>query len=149
MKVDVTTEALIDRPRNEVAAYAADPTNAPRWYANIDSISWKTQPPVRVGSLLTFVARFLGRRLEYTYEVVDFVPDEKLVMRTAQGPFPMETTYTWTDAGAGKTRMTLRNQGEPGGFVSIAAPMVSSAMRRANLKDLANLKKILELPPAH
>lgn len=144
MKVDVTTEALIDRPRNEVALYAADPTNAPKWYANIDSINWKTQPPVRVGSLMTFVARFLGRRLEYTYEVVDSVPGERFVMRTAQGPFPMETTYTWADAGPGMTRMTLRNRGEPSGFASIAAPMMSAAMRRANIKDLASLKRLLE-----
>jgi uncharacterized membrane protein len=146
LKVDVTTETLINRPRNEVAAYVADPTNAPKWYANIDSITWKTQPPVRIGSLMTFVARFLGRRLEYTYEVVDSIPGERFVMRTAQGPFPMETTYTWADAGPGKTRMTLRNRGEPSGFASIAAPMMSSAMRRANLKDLANLKTLLENP---
>lgn len=144
MKVDVTTEAVIDRPRSEVAAYAGDPSNAPRWYSNIDSISWKTQPPLRVGSLMTFVARFLGRRLEYTYEIVDIVAGEKLVMRTAQGPFAMETTYTWADAGPGRTRMTLRNRGEPSGFASIAAPMMGSAMRRANNKDLASLKKILE-----
>ena len=144
MKVDVTTEAVIDRPRSEVASYAGDPTNAPNWYANIDSVTWKTDPPLRVGSLMSFVARFLGRRLEYTYEIVDFVPGERLVMRTAQGPFAMETAYTWTDAGPGKTRMTLRNLGEPSGFASIAAPVMSSAMRRANVKDLASLKAILE-----
>jgi uncharacterized membrane protein len=146
VKVDVTTEAVIDRPRTEVASYASDPTNTPMWYANIESIRLKTQPPVRVGSLMTFVASFLGRRLEYTYEIVDFVPGERLVMRTAQGPFPMETTYEWADAGSGKTRMALRNRGEPSGFASIAAPMMSSAKRRANLKDLANLKRILEKP---
>lgn len=144
MKIDVTTDAVIDRSRSEVASYAADPTNAPTWYSNIDSISWKTQPPVRVGSLMTFVARFLGRRLEYTYEVVDFVPGERLVMRTAQGPFAMETTYTWADTGPDQTRMTIRNRGEPSGFASVAAPVMSAAMRRANLKDLANLKKIVE-----
>jgi hypothetical protein len=146
VKVDVTTEAVIDRPRGEVASYAGDPTNAPVWYANIESSRWETQPPVRIGSRMTFVARFLGRRLEYTYEIVDFVPGERLVMRTAQGPFAMETTYVWADAGPGKTRMTLRNRGEPSGFASIAAPLMSSAMRRANLKDLANLKKILDKP---
>lgn len=144
MKVDVITEAVIDRPRSEVASYAADPTHAPQWYANIDSVRWRTQPPVGVGSRMTFVARFLGRRLEYTYEIVDFVPGERLVMRTARGPFAMETTYTWTDADPGKTRMTLRNRGEPSGFASIAAPMMSQAMRRANTKDLASLKKLLE-----
>src|SRR5690242_13838110 len=95
LKVDVVTEIEIARPRHEVAGYAADPTKAPAWYSNIQSIRWLTDPPVRIGSRMTFIAHFLGRRLEYTYEVVDLAPGERLVMRTADGPFAMETTYTW------------------------------------------------------
>lgn len=144
MAVDVITEVVIARARDEVAAYAADPSNAPRWYANIDSISWRTPPPMRVGSKLDFVARFLGRRLAYTYEVVDHVPAQRLVMRTSQGPFPMETTYAWEQVDDTHTRMTLRNRGEPSGFSKLGAPMVAAAMRRANRADLANLKRILE-----
>ena len=144
MKVDMTTEAVIERPRAEVSSYAGDPTNAPRWYSNIDSVTWKTQPPIRVGSRMAFVARVLGRRLEYTYEIVELVPGERLVMRTAEGPFAMETTYAWQDSGPGRTRMTLRNRGEPQGFAAVTAPVMAGAMRRANLKDLARLKQILE-----
>jgi uncharacterized membrane protein len=144
MKVDVSTETVISRPRSEVAGFAGDPTNAPLWYANINSIKWLTQPPVTVGSRMTFAARFLGRRLEYTYEVVDAIPGERLVMRTSEGPFAMETTYTWADAGPGQTRMTLRNRGEPSGFAAVTAPVMGAAMNRANSKDLAQLKKLLE-----
>jgi uncharacterized protein YndB with AHSA1/START domain len=142
--VDVLTEITIDRPVAAVAAYAGDPANAPEWYANIRSVEWETSPPVREGSRVAFVARFLGRTLAYTYEVVDLVPGERLVMRTAQGPFPMETTYTWEPAGDAATRMTLRNRGEPAGFSKVAGPAMASAMRRANRKDLATLKSILE-----
>src|SRR5687767_14969066 len=109
MAVDVTVETVIDRPRALVAAFAGDPTNAPRWYVNIKSVEWKTSPPVQLGSRMGFVAHFLGKRIEYTYEVVELVPGEKLVMRTAEGPFPMETTYTWTALDAARTKMTLRN----------------------------------------
>ena len=144
MKIDVETQIVIDRPRDQVAAYAADPTNAPAWYSNIDSVNWLTQPPVRTGSQMTFVARFLGRRLQYTYEVVDLVPGERLVMRTPSGPFAMETTYSWTDAGAGKTKMSLRNRGEPSGFASVAARVMAGAVRRETLKNLATLKEMLE-----
>jgi uncharacterized protein YndB with AHSA1/START domain len=142
--VDVMTEVVIDRPCAEVATYAADPAHAPEWYANIESVQWQTEPPVRVGSRMDFVARFLGRRLAYTYEVVELVPGERLVMRTAQGPFPMETAYTWQAVDAGRTRMTLRNRGEPAGFGKVAAPVMAAAMRRANNKDLATIKRVLE-----
>jgi hypothetical protein len=127
-----------------VAAYAADPGNAPQWYENIESVEWETEPPIAVGSRLAFVARFLGRRLAYTYEIRELAPGERLVMSTSQGPFPMETTYEWTDAPGGTTRMTLRNRGRPSGFATIAAPALAAAMRRANRKDLARLKRILE-----
>jgi hypothetical protein len=143
MGIDVETETVIDCPPDRVAGYASDPANAPRWYANIESAAWTTPPPLRVGSRFSFAARFLGRRLEYTYEVVELVPGCRLVMRTAEGPFPMETTYTWEPAGEERTRMTLRNRGEPRGFSRLAAPFMARAVRRANRRDLAALESQL------
>jgi hypothetical protein len=146
MSVDVRTEIVIDRPVDVVAAYAAEPSNAPEWYANIERVEWMTAPPMAVGTQVAFVARFLGRRLEYTYEIADHVPNTRLVMRTAQGPFPMETTYEWSSEGD-RTRMTLRNRGEPAGFAKVMAPLMAPAMRRANRKDLTAIKQILESRP--
>jgi uncharacterized protein YndB with AHSA1/START domain len=143
--VDVVCELEIPRPRAEVAAYAADPDNTTSWYANIKAVEWETPRPLAVGSRLAFVATFLGRRrLTYTYEIRELVPGERLVMSTAQGPFPMETTYTWDDAADGATRMTLRNRGEPSGFAKVAAPVMARAMRRAMNGDLRRLSGILQ-----
>jgi uncharacterized membrane protein len=144
MPVDVLTEITIARPADVVAAYAADPANAPAWYENIASVRWETAPPLRTGSRVAFTAGFLGRPLAYTYEITEFVPTERLVMRTAQGPFPMETTYTWQALDDRSTRMTLRNRGEPAGFSKLAGSVMTAAMRRANRKDLAKLRQILE-----
>jgi len=144
MPVDVVIAVEIDRPREEVAAFASDPDNATAWYENIDTVEWRTSKPLGVGSRITFGARFLGRRLAYTYEVREWAAGERFVMRTAEGPFPMETTYAWEDGEAGGTRMTLRNRGEPARFAGLAAPVIAAAMRRANRKDLRRLKSLLE-----
>ena len=147
MAVDVVCEREIPRPREEVAAYAADPDHTTEWYANIKAVEWETPRPLAVGSRLAFIASFLGRRLSYTYEIRELVPGERLVMSTAQGPFPMETTYTWEDAGDGATRMTMRNRGEPSGFAKVGAPVMTRAMKRAMRQDLERLSRILVARP--
>ena len=144
MPVDVESVIEIACPRSAVAAFAADPNNATTWYRNIKQVSWKTGPPVAIGTQVDFVAHFLGRTLAYTYEVVELQPEERFVMRTAQGPFPMETSYSWSDTADGGTRMSLRNRGEPSGFGQVVAPLMALAMRRANRKDLELLKATLE-----
>ncbi len=141
--VDVSVEIIIERPLAEVADYASDPTNAPDWYANIISADWQTEPPVAVGSEVAFIARFLGRELRYTYEVVEHTANRH-VMRTAQGPFPMETTYRFASTDEGYTRVTLQNRGNPTGFSRLASPVMRIAMRRAMGQDLQVLKDRLE-----
>lgn len=144
MPVDVSSEVVIRCPREGVASFAADPDNAPAWSANIKAVEWKSPRPLQIGARVAFVAHFLGRRLAYTYEVRELVPGERLVMRTAEGPFPMETTYVWESVADGETRMILRNRGQPAGFSRLVAPFLASAVRRANRKDLLRLKNILE-----
>ncbi|MGI8731619.1 MAG: SRPBCC family protein [Solirubrobacteraceae bacterium] len=144
MPVDVRSEIVIQRPRAEVAAFASDPGNATRWCANIRSVEWQTDPPLAVGSRLAFVAKLLGSRLAYTYEVLELQPGERLVMSTSQGPFPMQTTYVWQDADGGATRMQLCNQGEPAKFSKVSGRLIERSIRRSNRKDLRRLKAILE-----
>jgi uncharacterized membrane protein len=148
VSVDVTTSIVIDRPRGQVAAFAGDLDRTTSWYRNITAVAWLTPKPLEIGSQVTFTAKFLGRQLTYTYEVRDLVPGERLVMSTQEGPFPMETTYTWEDEPDDATRMTLRNRGEPSGFANVTASVMAGAMRRANRKDLEQLKRLIEAEAA-
>jgi hypothetical protein len=143
-RIDVETEIVIARTRELVSRYAADPGNATEWYENIESVEWETPPAIAVGSRMAFVARFLGRRLAYVYEIKELEPGERLVMATTDGPLAMETTYSWEDAGDGATLMRLRNRGKPSGFSRLLAPFMGIAVRRANRKDLERLQELLE-----
>jgi len=142
--VDVTTSIEIRRPRADVAEYAMDPCAIPQWYANIRSVQVLTEGWFGPGARAAFEAVFAGRVLRYVYEVRERVPGVLLVMSTADGPFPMRTTYRFTDAPGGATRMELRNDGAPRGFSKIAAPLIGAMMRRENRKDLQRLKAHLE-----
>ncbi len=142
--VDVRTEIMIQSSLEKVSEYAANPDNAPKWYVNIKSAEWKTPKPLKIGSRIAFHAEFLGRTLSYIYEIVEFIPNKKMVMRTAEGPFPMETTYTWEAIDSNVTRMTLRNKGNPTGFTKLFAPFMSTIMKSANKKDLKLIKELLE-----
>ena len=142
--IDVITEIIIHANTEEVAAFAADPGNAPQWYINIKAVEWQTSKPLQQGSRIAFKAKFLGRELGYVYEITEFVPGEKLVMQTADGPFPMKTTYAWQKINNTTTKMTLRNQGNPSGFSKWITPFMRAAMKRANKKDLKLLKSIFE-----
>lgn len=147
--VDVLTKIRIECPLDIVSSYAANPDHAPEWYANIQSVEWRTPKPLAVGSQIAFTAQFLGRHLEYVYQIIEYTPGEKLVMRNVDGPFPMETIYAWEAIDGHSTLMTLRNKGNPTGFSRIFAPFMSLAIKSANTKDLQKLKHILEKQSGH
>ena len=142
--VDVVTQMRISRPAAEVAEYASNPENAPDWYVNIKSAQWKTPKPLTVGSRIAFHATFLGRKLDYTYEITELKPGIRLTMETSEGPFPMKTIYSWEVIDSNTTLMTLRNKGVPSGISTLFAPLMASSMKKANNHDLQRLKQILE-----
>ena len=142
--VEVKADTIISSPISNVAEYTTDPDNAPEWYRNIDRSVWKSAKPLQVGSHIGFSANFLGKKMSYTYEIKEFIPEKKLVMEAIDSPLAMQTTYLWESVGEGKTRMTLINRGKSSKFFGFLSPLMAIAMLRAMKTNLKDLKKILE-----
>jgi uncharacterized membrane protein len=144
---DVLVETVIARPREEVAAYVMDWRNDPTWIRALEDVRLEPSGEVGVGTRVTRVASFLGRRLEYVNEVVEHEPGRRLLMRSVKAPFPMTVTYEFEDAGARDARVRIRAQGDASGYYRLAAPLLAAAVRRSIAGDLRRLKKILEAAP--
>ncbi len=89
MNVDVTTEIEIAAPRALVAEFAADPDNATKWYRNIKKIEWRSDKPLRVGSLIAFVAEFMGRSIAYTRDTLVTTSTPSLLLLTGDPASPL------------------------------------------------------------
>jgi hypothetical protein len=142
--IDVSTEIDIKCSRDKVAEFSANPDNAPKWYVNIKAAKWKTPRPLKVGSQIVFKAKFMGKALVYIYEISEYAAEQKMVMKTLWGPFPMETIYTWKSLEGNITRMSLQNKGNPAGLSKLLTPLFSLAIKKANNRDLQRLKQIME-----
>ena len=144
MSIDVTTEIVIKKPVADVAGYAASTDNAAEWSTNVRSVTWITERPLQKGALIAFQAKFLGQSPVNTHEIIEFEPNVRLIMRSSDGPFEMETTYIWTATSASTTRMTVRYYAEPAGVLGLLSPFLAFVIKRIMAQDLANLRKLLE-----
>jgi uncharacterized membrane protein len=140
MSTDVSVERRVERPRDEVAAYAADWRNDEEWIGALDEVRLVQEEPLQVAR----VASFLGKRIEYVNEVVEHEPGRRLVMRSVKAPFPMTVTYEFEDAGDGASVMRIRTQGDASGFYRLAGPLLARAVKRGLERDLGQLKERLE-----
>lgn len=143
MSTDVKVEIEVARPRGEVAGYATDWRNDRAWIGALSEVQLVTEPPFRVGSRVKRVATFLGKRIEYVNEIVEYEPGARIVMRSVEAPFPMTVTYEFEDLDGG-TAMRIRAEGDTSGFYRLAGPLLSRAVRRSIAADLARLKATLE-----
>ena len=142
MAIDITAETLIVRPRGEVAVYVIDPANDTEWIGGVVESRKLTDGEMAVGSRVARTARFLGRDIHYTTEVIA-LDEGKRVSMTADKPFPMEITYEFEDSDGG-TLTRVRVQGEGSGFFRVASPLLAPMVRRNVSGDLQRLKAQLE-----
>jgi carbon monoxide dehydrogenase subunit G len=146
VSIDVSATTQIVRPMAEVAAFAMEAENDPRWIGGISSANRLTPGPTAVGTRVERVAYFLGKRIEYVMEVAELEPGRRIVLRSIKSPFPMRVTYSFEPV-TGGTRAGVRVEGDAGGFYRIAGPLMGPAVRRNLRRDVHRLKEICEAEP--
>lgn len=144
MAIDVTARTEINRPADEVAAYAFEPMNDPVWIGGITKANLLSLRPVGKGTQVQRLAKFMGKIIDYVLEVETFEPGRLMIMRSIKSPFPMVVTYRFEPIGPDKTDAEIRVQGSPKGFYSFADFLMAPMVRRNITSDIKRLKKILE-----
>jgi uncharacterized membrane protein len=134
----------IQRPVEAVFAFVADPRNGPKWQGALKEVRQVTpEGPPAVGTKATFVASFLGVKLEPTTEITALEPNRSVSFTGRSGPLTLEGTYRVEAVGTG-TRMSSTLQVEPGGLFAVAGPLFAIQLRKQVEADLQRLKELLE-----
>ncbi len=142
--ISIRNEIVINKPILEVSNYASDPTNSIKWCKRIISVQWKTPKPIQLNSKISYKSKFMGGLISYTYEVVFFQENKKLMVKIKEGVLPLSTTFHWNSIDENSTIMTITTVGKPKMFSSILSPFVSLVMKQRSQKDLKKLKETLE-----
>ena len=135
---------VINRPVEEVFAFVTDPNNDPLWQSTSLETEQISEGPVDVGATFRNISKFLGRRIESTYEVTENEPPHRQCVRITSGPIPGSGCYLFESADGGSTHFTQTFEAEVGGFFKLAEPLVGRAIRRQMEADMATLKDLLE-----
>ncbi len=141
--VNVVTSLVIHRPIEEVFAYLTDARNHPQWDTGLLDIHQTPESPVGVGTRITEVRLFLGRKFEMTSEVVEYEPPTKYTRTAMGGPVPGTGTLTFEPTAEG-TKLTWIFKMQPGGFFALAEPLFARSLKRQLEAALGDAKDLLE-----
>ncbi len=145
MTIQQEHTGVIDRSIEEVFAFVTDPNKDPLWHASTLEAEQTSEGPVGVGTTYRIVLKFLGRRIETTYEIIEYEPPHKHCVRITSGPIPAVGCLLLEPTDGGSTRLTQTlDRGELGFFFRLAEPLVRRAINRQSEADLATLKDLLE-----
>jgi carbon monoxide dehydrogenase subunit G len=133
----------IQRPPEDVYDFMADVNNLTQCSDAVTEVRDAPDRAVEEGDTYTTVARVFGRTVETLHRVIDADPPHRLEMDGKNGSMHLRVVITFEPSGEG-TRVTQIGEGEPGGALRFAGPMVERTIRQQIRNDLKNLKKLLE-----
>jgi hypothetical protein len=141
--VKMETSVVINRQIDEVFEFSVESENDALWQSGVLKAEQTSEGPMRKGATFVQVVQFLGRRLEFAFDVTEYEPNRKFGFKTTSGPIPIEGAYTYETVADG-SKITMFLEGEPGGFFKLAEPIVARTVQRQWETNFANLKDVLE-----
>ena len=135
--------SIINCPLSKVFGAMEDFDSIPTWNPGVIEVRRLDEGPIKVGSTVVYVGKFLGRSYESSSQYVEYVPNEKLATKTTSGPFYLEIENTFETVGGG-TRLTSTFRGESQGFFKLAEAVVVRLTKRQFETATENLKELLE-----
>lgn len=142
--IETTATIEIDRDPEEVFDYLSDFSRNPEWQSGMTSCEWTSEPPVEVGSTYEQQAKFLGRTLTNSFEVVALEPGRSITISSTDGTFPITVTRAVEPLPDGGSRVSATVEGDPSGVFRLAEPVLRRMVRRSVAGDYRRLKGILE-----
>ena len=141
--VRVEASVVINRPLEEVFAFASNHENNMEWQSAVSEVEKTSEGPIGVGTTYRGADRLLGQRIEWTSEVVGYDVNRKVEFKIDAGPLQLEETVTFEPVDGG-TRVTPVYEGDPGGFFKLAAPVMVRMFQGQVQGNLDNLRSVLE-----
>lgn len=143
---EVIVSIDVDKPAGEVFDYLADMANNPDWQRGQERCTWTSEPPLRVGSTYDQRARFLGRTITSSFEVVELEPGRRIRIVSTAGTMPIDVTRTVEPLADDRCRVGAEVRGEPPRAMRLLGPMLDRLVRRSVTGDYERLKARLEAP---
>lgn len=146
--MDASGQVVIARPRPAVAAIMFDLRYASLWATGVVSCTPLAPGPMRAGLRVKQVARFLGVKSTFIYEVVSMEQDRFVELRI-DSPLEMWVLHELEDAPAGTlVRIRTASVGGDPGFTRLFGRVLGYLARYNVRRDLRQLKQLVESRPA-
>jgi uncharacterized membrane protein len=134
---------VIERPIEEVFAFLNDAENNPTWQSSVLEAEKTSEGEIEKGTTYREVRKFLGQRIESTYEITEHEVNRKLGSKTTSGPIPVKLSTTFESVEGG-TKVTVVGEAETGGFFKLAESAVSRLFAKTLEADFDGLKAMME-----
>jgi uncharacterized membrane protein len=141
--IEVNVRIEVGQPPDEVFEFWSNWANNPRWQTGMESCTWTSEPPMRLGSTYDQRASMLGRPIVSSFEVVEYEPGHRVRIKTTKSTLPLDITRQVTPRPGGGTILEACIRGEPGGVMKLFNPLTRRMVERNIRADYQRLQVLL------